>query len=716
RKSRETNNTSSHYFQTVPPDPAPFYLSESVLSSDLEQTKHRPTRERGSTVEMAPSTIRKAIGTVKDQTSIGIAKVASNMAPDLEVAIVKATSHDDDPANEKYIREILNLTSFSRGYVHACVSAVSKRLGKTRDWIVALKALILVHRLLNDGDPLFQEEILYATRRGTRLLNMSDFRDEAHSSSWDHSAFVRTYAMYLDQRLELMLFDRKGSGGGGSGSGSGSAHGEIERYGVRGGDFRSPPPRPYEYNDYGDYRGESANGGYGGGMTRRSRSYGDMSEMGREGGVGGGGDRERRPVVTPLREMKPERIFGKMGHLQRLLDRFLSCRPTGLAKNSRMILIALYPVVRESFQLYADICEVLAVLLDKFFDMEYADCVKAFDAYASAAKQIDELIAFYNWCKDTGVARSSEYPEVQRITGKLLETLEEFVRDRAKRPKSPERREEAPPPPQEEEPVQDMNEIKALPPPENYTPPPPPEPEPEPQRPQVTEDLVNLREDSVTADDQGNRLALALFAGPPANSGNGSWEAFPSNGEPQVTSAWQNPAAEPDKADWELALVETASNLSKQKATLGGGFDPLLLNGMYDQGMVRQHVSTSQLSGGSASSVALPGSGKTSTPVLALPAPDGTVQAVNQDPFAASLAVPPPSYVQMADMEKKQHLLVQEQQLWHQYSREGMQGQASLAKIGGGGYYAAGPNPAMPYGMPPVNGMGPPAGYYYTAP
>lgn len=68
--------------------------------------------------------------------------------------------------------------------------------------------------------------------------------------------------------------------------------------------------------------------------------------------------------------MEPDVIFGKMGYLQRLLDQFLACRPTGLAKNSRMILIAFYPVVRESFQLYADICEVLALLLDKFFDME----------------------------------------------------------------------------------------------------------------------------------------------------------------------------------------------------------------------------------------------------------------------------------------------------------------------------------------------------------
>ncbi|EXC30585.1 Putative clathrin assembly protein [Morus notabilis] len=67
---------------------------------------------------------------------------------------------------------------------------------------------MLIHHLLNDGDPMFYEKIFYTTR----LFNLSDFRDEAHSRYWDHSAFVRTYAMYLDQRLELMLFERKGGG------------------------------------------------------------------------------------------------------------------------------------------------------------------------------------------------------------------------------------------------------------------------------------------------------------------------------------------------------------------------------------------------------------------------------------------------------------------------------------------------------------------------
>lgn len=101
--------------------------------------------------------MRKALGVVKDQTSIQIAKVSSNMAPELDVLVVKATSHDDGPAEERHLREILHLTSCSRAYVSYCVAAVSRRLSKTRDWIVALKSLILIHRLLADGDPGFHQ-------------------------------------------------------------------------------------------------------------------------------------------------------------------------------------------------------------------------------------------------------------------------------------------------------------------------------------------------------------------------------------------------------------------------------------------------------------------------------------------------------------------------------------------------------------------------------
>ncbi|KAJ4839220.1 hypothetical protein Tsubulata_007750 [Turnera subulata] len=639
---------------------------------------------------MAPSTIRKAIGAVKDQTSISIAKVAGNMAPDLEVLVVKATSHDQDPADDKYIREIISLTSSSRGYVAASVAAVLKRLGKTRDWIVALKALMLAHRLLVDGHPLFVEELVFGSGGGggrgmMKVFNMEGFRDEAHSNSWDHTGFVRCYGAYLDEKVESLVFDRMLTGKKNAGDDDHDGFGGESR-------------ECRERDDFDDY-----------GMRDSAR------RDGRKGMV----------MMTPMKEMEPEKMLGRLNQLLRILDRVLALRPTGLAKNTRLVIVGLYQVVKESFGLYVEICEALAVLLDRFTEMEYGDCVKGFNMYVNAAKLIDELGGFYGWCKDTGIARSSEYPEVKKITDNLLKTLEGFLKgvkgvtDSSR--KSPDTRREEASPVKDVPEVPSMNEIKALPAPKIYatTAPPQPrsQPQPQPQPQHVTQDLVDLREDGVSADEQGNKLALALFSGPPPTTTNGDWEEFPSNGGPEITSAWQTPAAESGKADWELALVETASNLSKQKAELAGGLDPLILNGMYDQGAVRQHVSTTQLSGGSASSVQLPGTGRSATPVLALPAPDGTVQPVgNQDPFAASFSVPPPSYVQLADMEKKQHLLVQEQHIWQQYGHNGMQGQLGLDKISGtSGYYGPATQPmVMPYGMmPQVSGTGQPGGYYY---
>ncbi|OIW19549.1 hypothetical protein TanjilG_07004 [Lupinus angustifolius] len=631
---------------------------------------------------MASSTIRKAIGVVKDQTSISIAKVVGSSTPELDVLVVRATSHDEYPADDKYLREILSLTSNSRDYVIAFLITVSKRLGKTRDWIVALKALILFHRVLVYGHPMFEEEVVYSTRIGRRILNVSDFRDEAHSNSWDLACFVRLYALYLDEKIEFVVHQRK-----------------LRDHGVGdGGEFR------YEFG-----------GGFA--MGRKNRSYDDVN--------GSSHGRENRKIevvnVTPVREMEAGRILERLKHLLKILDRILWCTPNGAAKNNKLVLVALYQIVKDSFNIYAELCDVLGVVMDRFTEMEYAHCVKAFNAYVSAAKMFDELAGFYCWCKDIGITRSLEYPEVLKITDKLLGTLKGFLKDN--RPKSPNKiiATKVIVIAKEPEPEVDMNEVKALPPLENHTTPPPPsvpQPKPVPPTQQVTNDLVNLRDGGVSADEQGNKLALELFSGPAAVRTEGSWGAFPSNGESEVTSVWQTPAAELGKVDWELALAESCSNLSKQEANLAGGFDQLLLNSLYDQGAVRQHVSTNQMSGGSASSVALPGADKSATAVLALPSPDGTVQVVGpQDPFAASLSLPPPSYVQIADMERKQHLFVPEQQLWQQYGRDGMQGQVALARAAGGPSYSAlVPQPMMmPHGMPQFGGgMGQTGGYYHT--
>ncbi|KAI9082211.1 hypothetical protein K1719_035634 [Acacia pycnantha] len=69
--------------------------------------------------------LRKAIGAMKDQTSIGLAMVRG--AANLEVNILKATTHNEIPMN---------------------------------------------NRILQDGDPYFPREIFHAMKQGTlRLLS-----------------------------------------------------------------------------------------------------------------------------------------------------------------------------------------------------------------------------------------------------------------------------------------------------------------------------------------------------------------------------------------------------------------------------------------------------------------------------------------------------------------------------------------------------------------
>jgi hypothetical protein len=246
---------------------------------------------------MAPSKLRKALGAVKDQTSIGLAKVGSGSSAataELEVAIVKATKHGESfPADERHIREILALTRYSRAYVGACVSSLSRRLGRTRSWDVALKTLVIVHRLLADGEPAFEQELFYATRRGTRMLNMSDFCGRARTDAWDFSAFVRTYAAYLDDRLEYRMQARQG----------GPNRCKLLRDEL----YQSPGNR-FTYDA--------------GNENRREDAAADADSAAAKAVA-------LVPRDTPTSEMTLEQLLGKVHQLQHLLDRFIACRPVG---------------------------------------------------------------------------------------------------------------------------------------------------------------------------------------------------------------------------------------------------------------------------------------------------------------------------------------------------------------------------------------------------
>ncbi|XVF47621.1 hypothetical protein PTKIN_Ptkin03bG0124700 [Pterospermum kingtungense] len=145
---------------------------------------------------------RQAYGALKDSTKVGLAKVNSDFK-DLDIAIVKATNHVECPPKERHVRKIFSATSVvrPRADVAYCIHALTKRLSKTRNWIVAIKILIVIHRTLREGDPTFREELLNYSHRG-HILQISNFKDDSSPLAWDCSAWVRTYALFLEERLE----------------------------------------------------------------------------------------------------------------------------------------------------------------------------------------------------------------------------------------------------------------------------------------------------------------------------------------------------------------------------------------------------------------------------------------------------------------------------------------------------------------------------------
>ncbi|CAA0817164.1 Putative clathrin assembly protein [Striga hermonthica] len=147
-------------------------------------------------------TWRKAYGALKDHTKVGLAHVNSDFK-DMDVAIVKATNHVEHPPKERHLRKIMIATSSMRprADVAYCIHALSRRLAKTHNWTVALKTLIVIHRTLREGDLVFKEELLNFQQRG-RVLQMSNFKDDSSPIAWDCSAWVRTYGLFLEQRLE----------------------------------------------------------------------------------------------------------------------------------------------------------------------------------------------------------------------------------------------------------------------------------------------------------------------------------------------------------------------------------------------------------------------------------------------------------------------------------------------------------------------------------
>ncbi|CAH2033965.1 unnamed protein product [Thlaspi arvense] len=140
---------------------------------------------------------KRASGAIKDRKSlfsIGFSRKTSFRNPDLDSAIIHATSHDDSSVDYHNAHRVYKWIRSSPSNIKPLVHALSSRVSRTRSWIVALKALILVHGVLCCKVSSLQE-----IRR--LPFDLSDFSDghSRPSKTWGFNAFIRAYFSFLDQ-------------------------------------------------------------------------------------------------------------------------------------------------------------------------------------------------------------------------------------------------------------------------------------------------------------------------------------------------------------------------------------------------------------------------------------------------------------------------------------------------------------------------------------
>ncbi|VVA92458.1 unnamed protein product [Arabis nemorensis] len=140
---------------------------------------------------------KRASGALKDRKSlfsIGFSRKTSFRNPDLDSAIIHATSHDDSSVDYHNAHRVYKWIRSSPANLKPLVHALSSRVNRTRSWIVALKALMLVHGVLCCKAPSLQE-----IRR--LPFDLSDFSDghSRPSKTWGFNAFIRAYFSFLDQ-------------------------------------------------------------------------------------------------------------------------------------------------------------------------------------------------------------------------------------------------------------------------------------------------------------------------------------------------------------------------------------------------------------------------------------------------------------------------------------------------------------------------------------
>eukprot|EP00890_Picochlorum_soloecismus_P001664 jgi/Picsp_1/2499/NSC_00730-R1_clathrin assembly factor-like protein len=283
---------------------------------------------------------------------------------DVDIAVQKATrAHlPEDVPKEKHVVALKMAVPANGKYV---AFSLLKRLHDAKDWVSAVKAALVIHRLMKETEgTVFMDEICQNEEKNAAVskskalkkstvhpLGMDSFLDsKTKEGKFDYSEWVRAYCRFLDETLDV-------------------------------------------YFNTGWYSG--------------------MEKSGTE---------------SRMRTLDMNDLLDQLPRLQRIQRRLVDCLPKGAARQNDNTLLALSFVVQESFKLYKAISEGIINLADTFFKMSYLDGMRAQEVYNEAVCAGEALKKYHAKLQQMdAVKRVMEFPEFEVPPDDFLETMQEHL-------------------------------------------------------------------------------------------------------------------------------------------------------------------------------------------------------------------------------------------------------------------------------------------------
>ncbi|MCH85677.1 clathrin assembly family protein, partial [Trifolium medium] len=201
--------------------------------------------------------------------------------------------------------------------------------------------------------------------------------------------------------------------------------------------------------------------------------------------------------VERTKDLDTAELLEQLPALQQLLYRVISCQ-----------------VASESIKIYQAISDGTVNMVDKFFEMQRSDALKALDIYRRVGMQAERLSEFYEICRNLDIGRGEKFIKVEQPPSSFMQAMEDYVKDApqgviVRKDQAIDNKIASP---KEVLAIEYNKEPEAK---EEHSPSPPPQPEPvkvETPAVQPPPDLLNM-EDPVPAAaelDEKNALALAI--------------------------------------------------------------------------------------------------------------------------------------------------------------------------------------------------------------